>query len=58
VKPKFTDGHKYPHGYTPSGSTDVRRTFERVRREQRAKAEQEAQRGRNVCRIPERKVSR
>lgn len=35
-EPKFTDTLRYPHGYTPSGSTDIRRLFERVRAQQEA----------------------
>lgn len=41
MKPRFTDSHKYPHGYRSAADTNVTRTFERVRREIRAKAEQE-----------------
>jgi hypothetical protein len=32
VKPKFTD-KRYPHGYTPSHSTDIRKTFQRIRKQ-------------------------
>lgn len=38
-KPRYTDGHRYPHGYTIHEATDVRKTFERVRREMKEKAE-------------------
>ena len=30
--PRFTDG-RYPHGYTPSSATDIRRTFARIKRQ-------------------------
>lgn len=30
--PRFTDG-RYPHGYTPSTATDIRRTFARIKRQ-------------------------
>lgn len=40
--PRFTDAAKYPHGYASSAATDIRRTFARVRAEQkRIAAEQE-----------------
>jgi hypothetical protein len=32
LRPKFTDTHRYPHGYTHI--TNVAKTFARVRREQ------------------------
>ena len=32
MKPKFTDEHKYPRGYVPSGSTDIAKTWAAVRR--------------------------
>ena len=31
--PKFTDSSRYPHGYRKSTETDIRRTFERARRQ-------------------------
>jgi hypothetical protein len=34
VKPKFTDLDKYPNGYTPSNKTDVKKTFERIKKQQ------------------------
>ena len=39
--PKYVDG-RYPHGYTPAASTDIRKTFRRVR-EQMKLAQQERQ---------------
>lgn len=40
-KPRYTDLDRYQNGYTPSGKTDIRKTFNRVRAEQeRVKAEQ------------------
>lgn len=36
MKPKFTDSHRFPHGYSRSEATDIRKTFERVRREREA----------------------
>lgn len=43
-QPKFRDAHRFPHGaYVPSGSTDIRATFARVREQQEAnKREAEA----------------
>lgn len=32
MKPKFTDEHKYPRGYVPSGSTDIAKTWAAARR--------------------------
>lgn len=29
--PRFTDTHKYPHGYRPAARTNIRATFLRVR---------------------------
>jgi hypothetical protein len=34
AKPKFTDLDKYPNGYTPSNKTDVKKTFERIKKQQ------------------------
>jgi hypothetical protein len=42
VKPKFTDEHKYPNGYTPSGATDIRKTFDRAKKRIAANAEERA----------------
>ena len=39
-QPRYTDLHRYPHGYVKSGSTDVAATFRRVRAEQQRAAEQ------------------
>jgi hypothetical protein len=41
MKPKFTDAHRYPHGYVPQRDSDVRKTFARERR--RLKALEDAQ---------------
>lgn len=40
--PRYTDAEKYPHGYTPHAATDIRRTFARVRAEQRKAQEEQA----------------
>jgi hypothetical protein len=39
-EPKYTDLHKYPHGYRTSNQTDIRETFARVIAEQRKTAEE------------------
>ena len=39
--PRYCDT-RYPHGYRPSAQTDIRKTFARVRAEQKAAAELEA----------------
>jgi hypothetical protein len=31
MKPRYTDRHKYPHGYTRASETDIRKTFARAR---------------------------
>lgn len=31
MKPKFTDGHKYKHGYKQAVDTDIRKTFQRIK---------------------------
>lgn len=36
VEPRYTDTHKYPHGYKPACDTNIGRTFERIRRERMA----------------------
>lgn len=38
--PKYTDG-RYPHGYRKAVDTDIRKTFERLKREAREKQERE-----------------
>lgn len=40
MKPKFTDLHKYPHGYMDSGHTDITKTLARARA--KLKVQQEA----------------
>ncbi len=40
MKPKFTDGHRFPAGYTPSHETDIRKTFERAKRRMDANKEE------------------
>lgn len=32
-KPRFVDMDRYKNGYTPSGKTDIRKTFNRARAE-------------------------
>lgn len=39
--PRYTD-NRYPNGYVRAASTDIGKTFRRVRAELKAKAEQEA----------------
>lgn len=36
--PRYTDLHRYPHGYKPSNETNIKETFERVENEQKASA--------------------
>ncbi len=36
MKARFTDLDRYRNGYTPSGKTDIRKLFNRVRAEQAA----------------------
>ena len=31
--PRYTDAHRYPHGYRPAAATDIRETFSRIERE-------------------------
>ena len=33
MKPRYTDSHKYPHGYFTACDTDIRRTFARIRQQ-------------------------
>lgn len=54
--PRFTDLHRFPHGYTHSKATDVAKTFARVRREM-AKSQAEAAKKTNVKKL-ERKVAK
>ena len=37
MKPRFTDMHKFPHGYRKACETNIALTFERIRREQAKK---------------------
>ena len=43
MKARYTDQHRYPHGYTRSEATDVRETFRRARKKD-AENKQEAER--------------
>jgi hypothetical protein len=38
--PKYSDLHKYPHGYKPANQTDVKATFARVIEQQRLAAKE------------------
>jgi hypothetical protein len=38
--PKFTDNHRYPHGYIPWEATNIKKTFARIKAE-RKQIEQE-----------------
>lgn len=43
MKPKFTDAHRFPpKGYKPAVSTDIRETFERIRKQQAEQAQRKA----------------
>lgn len=33
LTPRYTDSHKYPHGYRMACDTDIGKTFERIRRQ-------------------------
>ena len=37
-EPKFTDQHRYPHGYKPARETDIRETFARAQEQIRQNA--------------------
>ncbi|MHB1326891.1 MAG: hypothetical protein ACYC2K_01695 [Gemmatimonadales bacterium] len=42
MKPKYTDLHKYPEGYTPAkkqGPDYLKKKFDAIRRQQKAEAE-------------------
>ena len=42
--PRFTDNHRFPHGYTPAAAIDITKTFARARQEIEAtKAKQQEQ---------------
>jgi hypothetical protein len=34
LTPKYTDSHRYTHGYRAACDTDIEKTFERIRRQQ------------------------
>ena len=34
LTPRYTDSHKYPHGYRVACDTDISKTFERARQMQ------------------------
>lgn len=40
MKPRYTDQARYRNGYTPSGKTDIRKTFARARAEQQRNQEE------------------
>lgn len=39
-EPKYTDRHRYPHGYKPANQTNVKETFDRVENERKAAAKE------------------
>lgn len=51
--PRYTDQHRYPHGYKKAAETNVELTFKRVRQEQAKNAEE-----RQAKVAPLKKVSR
>ena len=36
--PRYTDAHRYQHGYRPAAATDIRETFARIERQQQRAA--------------------
>jgi hypothetical protein len=38
LTPRYTDSHKYPHGYHAACDTNIARTFARIRQQQAAEA--------------------
>ena len=36
--PRYTDAHRWPHGYRKSDDTNIAETFQRVRQQQEAAA--------------------
>lgn len=54
MKPKFTDASKYRNGYRRACDTDIRKTFDRIRREQQANAKEAAVK---VEQLPRRKTA-
>lgn len=50
--PKWTDSDRYPRGYTPSGSTNLRATFRRVREERKARELEQQEKVRQMKRKP------
>lgn len=62
MKPKYTDGQRYPRPYKPAIDTDVRATFKRIQREQAEAAARdkanEAEAAKKVELLPKRKAGR
>lgn len=48
AKPKFTDTHKYPHGYDASHDTDISRVWARARKKLEALKEERAEKVREI----------
>lgn len=38
-QPKYTDSHKFPHGYVPAAATDISKTFARIAEQAKPKQE-------------------
>lgn len=55
MKPNFTDNHRFPVPYVPSGKTDVAKTFARIRRQIAEDEKRAAEAMKNVKPIKERK---
>lgn len=55
MKPNFTDGHRFPVPYVPSGKTDVTKTFASIRRQMAAEERRAAEAMKNVKPIKQRK---
>lgn len=52
MKPKYTDGNRYPRGYRNADNTDITRTWEAARKRLAEEAEKRSQ---IVKQLPQRK---
>jgi hypothetical protein len=54
VKPRYTDKHRFPHGYTTSDKTDITRTWARIREQLEKDKQERAEKVRTIKQIGKR----
>jgi hypothetical protein len=54
TKPRYTDRHRYPNGYTPSDRTDIAKTWAKAREQLEKDKQERAEKVRTIKQIGKR----